>query len=271
MCVILRQVHHHDNNGTIRVLYRHRLQLVRWECRGFYHVRAARDELSKMSYGVKLHVFVVRPVLIGPKDPTTVPTAAETGKPRSVIFIQRHIPQQNRARPNSQLTHEQDLDIILKIVREIRTPVATRTFREVDIPVRVSLLDDERRGSIPAVAVPRRTDHELLGVRIVEYVQGVVHIVPVVVVDDDVRGDVVLDERGSEEALDELPLLVACHDHGGVVRRIQRLVLHRQRMDGDAFVCVRLDKPLKKTYAPYAEHIYHSMDLILNKYNIVWN
>ena len=77
---------------------------------------------------------------------------------------------------------------------------------------------------------------------VVEHFDRIVGLVPIVIVGQELGGDALGGEVGTDVVLDQPNLLRRRHEHRRIVRRVQRLVLHRERVDRQTGVFIGLNE-----------------------------
>jgi Ribonuclease G/E len=116
--------------------------------------RLRSHELAELSKRV---VFDVADVLTSrflvDGDDATAVLAAAGAHPRSVILVEREVPEQDRSCTESRLTNEQVLRVPAEHRCKVRVPIAARAFGEVDVFVRMRGQDFGRSVHVTGVAV----------------------------------------------------------------------------------------------------------------------
>ncbi len=200
---------------------------------------AGLDELRDVAQDVVLGV-TGDGAAVDPDD-AVAPGAAVT-LVGTAVAVQREVPVDDRLAAVAHVLHDQVLGVPPQGVREGRSRVlAVRAgaLGEEDAPARVDDLLLRRGG--PAVAVEGGADHPVDAPGAVEHLGGVVGVVPVVVVGQQVGGQAGCGE-GAVQDLEERGLFTGRHAHRRVGGGEFGLVLHGQVGQGDALPPVRLDR-----------------------------
>src|SRR6266853_2210396 len=161
---------------------------------------------------------------------------------RSMVLIQREVPEKHPLRPTPRRPDNQGLGEPLEIVREVRRPFAARALGEVSVLVRGGVVHQGLRGHVSAVAVPRDPGDVARRRRVGEHLEGRLILVPIVVPIQDERADAATREERPEILTDKGGARGRLEPHARIGRRlVVGLVLHRDGVDGHPFGAVRLD------------------------------